>query len=253
MVKTRAMPCLLASNGGLYKTVKFKNPTYVGDPINAIKIFNEKEVDEIVVLDITATSSGRGPDLRLIRDIAGECFMPLCYGGGIREVQTARSILELGVEKISLNAAAVQTPGLLGDIARECGSQSVVVSIDARRTLWGKYEVVTDGGRKGTGISALEFARKVESLGAGELLLTAVDREGTWEGYDLDLLKQVTSAVRIPVIANGGAGSVEHLSDAARLGGASAVAMGSMCVFQKKGLGVLISFPKRSELDAALP
>jgi cyclase len=253
MVKTRAMPCLLASNGGLYKTVKFRNATYVGDPINAIKIFNEKEVDEIVVLDITATSSGRGPDVNLIRDIAGECFMPLCYGGGIRDVKTACAILELGAEKLSLNAAAARTPQLIGEIARECGSQAVVVSIDAKRNLWGKYEVMIDGGKKGTGLSALEFAKRAESLGAGELLLTAIDREGTWDGYDLELLAQVTAGVRIPVIANGGAGSVKHLADAARVGGASAVAMGSMCVFQKKGLGVLISFPKRAELDAALP
>jgi imidazole glycerol-phosphate synthase subunit HisF len=252
MLKTRVMPCLLLMNQGLYKTVKFKNPDYVGDPINAIKIYNEKEVDELIFLDITASSEKRSPDYKIITDIASECFMPLCYGGGITNLDQVKRILEIGVEKVSLNTSAIDNPRLIEEIAGAFGSQSVIVSIDVKRNFWGKLEVYRDRGTKSIGMPPVAFAKKMADHGAGELLITSIDREGTWDGYDVELLNSITSAVDIPIIANGGAGSLDDLGNAVKKGRASAVAMGSMVVYQKKGLGVLINFPKRNDLESIL-
>jgi imidazole glycerol-phosphate synthase subunit HisF len=252
MLKTRVMPCLLFYNKGLYKTVKFKNPSYVGDPINAIKIFNEKEVDELIFLDITASMERREPDYKVISNIATECFMPLCYGGGITQFDQVKRIMEIGVEKVSLNHSAIENPKLIGEAAKAFGSQAIIVSIDVKKNFWGKYEVVKNRGTKSIGENPVDFAKRMEELGAGELLLTSVDREGTWEGYDVDLVKQVTSTVNIPVIANGGAGNLQHLQHTEKIGKASALALGSMVVYQKKGMGVLINFPKRHELETIL-
>lgn len=246
------MPCLLYLNKGLYKTVKFKNPSYVGDPINAIKIYNEKEVDELVFLDITASIEGREPDYKVISNIATECFMPLCYGGGITKFSQVQKIMEIGVEKVSLNHSAIENPALITEAANAFGSQAIIVSIDVKKNFWGKYEVMKNRGAKSIGENPVEFAKKMEELGAGELLLTSVDREGTWEGYDLELIKQVTSVVKIPVIANGGAGNLQHLEQAEKTAKASGLALGSMAVYQKKGMGVLINFPKRQELEKIL-
>jgi cyclase len=252
MLKTRVMPCLLYYNRGLYKTVKFKNPSYIGDPINAIKIYNEKEVDELIFLDITASVENREPNYKVISDIASECFMPLCYGGGISTMDQVKRILEIGVEKVSFNHAAINNPSLISDAARDFGNQAVVVSIDVKRNFWGNYEVMQKRGTKSIGENPVDFAQKMETLGAGEILLTSVDREGTWEGYDYELLKQVANAVNVPVIVNGGAGSLLHLEQAAKLGKASGLALGSMVVYQKKGMGVLINFPPRVELEKIL-
>lgn len=252
MLKTRVMPCLLYYNRGLYKTIKFKNPNYIGDPINAIKIYNEKEVDELILLDITASRDKREPDYKMINDIASECFMPLCYGGGINHLDQVKKIMEIGVEKISFNTAAVENPALITKAAKDFGNQAIIVSIDVKKNLWGKYDVVINRGTKSIGQNPVVFAQKMVSLGAGEILLTAVDREGTWDGYDIDLIKQVTDAVKIPVIVNGGAGNLIHLEDAEKIGHASGIALGSMVVYQKKGMGVLINFPSRESLEKIL-
>jgi cyclase len=249
--RTRVIPCLLLDGSMLVKTVRFKSPVYIGDPVNTVRIFNELEVDELCLLDIGATPSGRGPQLELLADIACEAFMPMSYGGGVRDLETAARLLRLGFEKVVINAGAIEVPGLVERIARAYGSQAVVGSIDVRRGLLGGYRVVTRSATKKTDLDPVRWARRLAQAGAGEILLTSVDRDGTWEGYDLDLVAAVASAVDVPVIANGGAGRVDHVRQAVRRG-AAAVGLGSMVVFQGKGLGVLVNFPDRSALDAAL-
>jgi cyclase len=242
------MPCLLFQNEGLVKTVKFKNPAYVGDAVNAVKIYNEKEVDELVFLDITASAENRAPDLATIEKIASECFMPLTYGGGVSALEQVRQILRVGVEKVSFNSAAINNPQVVSETAKAFGTQCVVVSIDIKKNFWGKYEVYANRGTRSVKMNPVDFARRMEETGAGEIFLTAIDREGTWQGFDLDLIKRVSDAVKIPVIAHGGAGTLGHIEDAVKIGKASAVALGSMVVYQKKGMGVLVNFPKRKDL-----
>jgi cyclase len=249
MIGRRVIPCLLLKDRGLYKTVRFSDPKYVGDPINAVRIFNDKEVDEIVVLDIGAS----GPDeldLAMIEDFATECFMPLCYGGGIRTMDDARRLFELGVEKVCINTAAVTTPDLIEEIVEVFGSQSVVVSIDVKSFRFRGPGVVIRGGRERTGLQPVEHAREVARRGAGELLLTSVDREGTGSGLDLDLLREVTSSVSVPVIAHGGVGNLSHLAEAFSHG-ASAAAAGSLFVFEGPHRAVLINYPSQDEQEAA--
>jgi cyclase len=252
MLKTRVIPCLLLRGAGLVKTTRFKDPKYVGDPINAIKIFNDKEVDELVLLDITASREGRGPSFSVIEEVASECFMPLAYGGGIHSVDDARRILQLGVEKVIFNTAGWRTPAVLTEASREFGAQAVVASIDVRRKLFGRYEVAVLGGSQSTGIDPVEYARRMEQAGAGEIFLTSIDREGTMDGYDLDLVRKVSSAVGVPVICNGGAGSLAHFT-AAVGAGADAVAAGAMFVFHGPHRAVLITYPTHAELEKALP
>jgi cyclase len=241
MLKTRVIPCLLLRGAGLVKTTGFKSPRYVGDPINAIRIFNDKEVDELVLLDITATPEGREPAYTTIADVASECFMPLAYGGGITSVEQARRILKLGVEKVILNTAAWRQPQLVTDASREFGAQAVVASIDVRRKLFGRYEVFVESGKAGTGVDPVDYARRMEELGVGEILLNAIDRDGTMRGYDLELLAKVSAAVGVPVIASGGAGSLADFGAAVRSGGADAVAAGAMFVFHGPHRAVLIT------------
>ncbi len=248
MLATRIIPCLLYRSGSLVKTVRFKKPEYVGDPVNAIKIYNGKEVDELIFLDITATAENREPDLETLKEVATECFMPLTYGGGISSLGQVREILRVGVEKVSFNSAALNNPQLITETAKAFGTQCVIVSIDVKKDIWGRYEVHGDRATHGTNHNPVDFARKMEGAGAGEILLTAVHREGTWDGFDLELIEKVSESVRIPVIAHGGGGTLGHIKDAVKLGKASAVALGSMVVFQKKGMGVLINFPKRKQL-----
>src|SRR4030095_6994231 len=224
MLTTRVIPCLLLKRAALVKTVKFKNPSYVGDPINAIKIYNEKEVDELIFLDITATIDQRQPPFKILSEIASECFMPVTYGGGIRSLQDAKQIFSLGIEKIAVNSYAVENPSFVAAVSETFGSQSVVVSIDAKKTLWGGYKVYTHGGRRATSLDPVDFAVQMEKTGAGEILLTAIDKDGMMTGYDIDLIKKVTSALSIPVIACGGAGTVNDFSAAVKEGGASGVA-----------------------------
>ncbi|HOI72955.1 MAG TPA: AglZ/HisF2 family acetamidino modification protein [Syntrophales bacterium] len=252
MLITRVIPCLLLKGRGLVKTVRFKDPTYVGDPINAIKIFNDKEVDELAFLDITATIEKRPPPYQVISEIASECFMPLAYGGGIRSLQEIEKIFSLGVEKVCLNSAAVEDPDLVRNAAKAFGSQSIVVSVDVKKSLFGKYEIFTHGGRRNARKDILAHVRHMEEMGAGELLLTSIDRDGTQQGYDLELVGRVAEAVGIPVIACGGAGGLSDITAAVKRGAAAAAA-GSLFVFHGRHRAVLISYPSREELDAAFP
>ena len=209
MRRYRVIPVLLVSNSGLVKSVKFKNHKYIGDPINAVKIFNEKEVDELAIIDIDATRQSKPPNIKKIAEIAGEAFMPLSYGGGITRLDHAREILKNGIEKIILNKSAHTDPGLIQQISQSFGAQSVVISIDVKKDWLGKYRVYTDNGTNNTGKSPVQFAQDCEGLGAGEILLNSIERDGTYQGYDLDLVNIVSKAVSIPVVACGGAGSVE--------------------------------------------
>ncbi len=249
MLKTRVIPCLLLKDGGLVKTVKFKHPSYVGDPINAVKIYNEKEVDELLFVDIMATVEGRRPPLKMIAEIATECFMPFGYGGGIRTIEEMREIFRLGVEKVAINSCAVENPDFIAKASELFGSQSIIVSIDAKKNWLGRYEVCTHGGRRSTGLDPVRFAALMEKKGAGELLINAMDRDGTMDGYDIGLIRNITRTVTIPVIACGGAGTVEDFSEAVKKGGASAVAAGSRVVYQGRNRAVLINFPAREELE----
>ena len=247
MFKNRVIPCLLLKDKGLVKTVKFNNPGYVGDPMNAVKIFNEKKVDELIFLDIAASREKRKPGFDLIADIASECFMPFCYGGGITTLEEIKNILFLGAEKVSISSYAVENPGFVKESSVKFGAQSIVVSINVKKDLSGKYKVYNSSTDKLTGIDPVEFALKMESFGAGELFLNSVDRDGTFEGYDLELIKQVARAVAVPVIACGGAGSAEDFAGALDCG-ASAVAAGSLFVFYGKHRAVLINYLPQDEI-----
>jgi cyclase len=252
MLRTRVIPALLLRDESLVKTVRFGKFTYVGDPCNTVRIFNELEVDELMFLDITATNDGRSPNLALLADIANECFMPLGYGGGIRRFEDAQAILKLGFEKVIVNSSAVENPRLVTELAEHFGRQAVIVSIDVKRDLMGHHRVRTRSGTHHTGLDPVEWAREAERLGAGEVLLTSIDREGSWEGFDIELIKSVTDAVHIPVVAQGGAGTLAHIAAVVQHAAASAVALGSMVVFQKKGMGVLVNFPEPNSLAAIL-
>jgi imidazole glycerol-phosphate synthase subunit HisF len=254
MIRPRIIPVLLLQNRGLVKTVKFKDPTYLGDPINIVRIFNDKEVDELIFLDITATAENRSPSFDLLNNITSECFMPLGYGGGIRSMDDIHRLLSIGVEKFILNAAAVENPSLVRSAADYAGSSSVVVSMDVKKGLLGsKYEVLTRNGKKRTGLDPVKQAVTMEKSGAGELFVNSIDRDGTMQGYDLDLIKNISSAVSIPVVACGGAGKLQDLADIIKLGGASAAAAGSLFVFQGPLRGVLISYPAQEDLKQILP
>ena len=252
MLRGRVIPCLQLVGGRLVKTVRFGRYGYVGDPVNTVRIFNELEVDELCFLDIRATVEGRSPDLKVLSEIAEECFMPLAYGGGVDDVGSARRILGIGFEKIVVNSRAVVEPELVTRLAEAFGTQAVIGSIDVRRRMLGGYQVVSHDGTRKTALEPVEWARRLEALGAGEIFLTSMDRDGTWEGFDLELTRRVASAVSVPVIANGGGGSVAHIAEAFARGGASAVALGSMVVYQAKGMGVLVNFPDRKALGQAV-
>lgn len=249
MLATRLMPCLLMSNGALVKTIRFKEGSYVGDPVNAVRIFNQKEVDELILLDIHATTQNRGIDFETLEKLASECFMPICYGGGVRTLEDMRRLYALGIEKVSLGAAAFEVPNLVHDASAEFGAQAVVVTLDVKRGLLGRTSVRTRNGTHDTKIAPSEAARRFQAQGAGEILLYAIDRDGTWSGFDLKLVESVSQATTLPVVATGGAGSRDDIRLAVKQAGASAVAIGSMAVFQGKDLGVLIKFPSRQDQD----
>ncbi|MBL7703060.1 MAG: imidazole glycerol phosphate synthase subunit HisF [Ferruginibacter sp.] len=251
MKRVRVIPVLLLHKGGLVKSVRFKNHKYVGDPINAVKIFNEKEVDEIIILDIDATREKRPPDIEKIKEIAGEAFIPMAYGGGITTIEEIRQLFYLGVEKIILNHTAVHNPGLVTNAAAMVGSQSVVVSVDVKKNLFGKYKVYTKNGTENTGMDPIDFCIKMQEAGAGEIMLNSIDRDGTYTGYDLGLVENVSARLRIPVIICGGANEVDGFYPAIRQG-ASALAAGSMFVFQRPHQAVLISYPSQTELKTKL-
>jgi cyclase len=252
VLTTRVLPCLLLKDAALVKTVGFKDPGYVGDPINAVRIYNEKEVDELIFLDISATTEGKAPPFKIIEEIASECFMPVAYGGGLRRLEDVRRILASGVEKVAINTFAVENPGFIQEVATAFGSQSVVVSLDVKRKFFGRYEVYTRSGQQSTGLDPVSWARRAESMGAGEILLTSIDRDGTMEGYDLELIHLVSNAVGVPVIACGGAGRIEDFGAAVKQAGASAVAAGSMVVYHGRHRAVLINFPEKAELARVL-
>lgn len=248
MLINRVIPCLLVNKHGLVKTVKFKDPKYVGDPVNAVRIFNEKEVDELIFLDITATIENRKPNFRLITDIASECFMPFSYGGGIRDLDDIRTLFNLGVEKVIINSHAALNPEFIRSASSLYGSQSVVVSMDVRKNLFGHYETYIKGGRKCTGRGVVDFAKEMEALGAGEIFLNSIDRDGSGRGYDIEIIKMAAQAISIPLVACGGAGRLEDFAEAVA-GGASAVAAGSMFVFHGKHRAVLITYPIPEDLE----
>ena len=247
MLQTRAIPCLLLKGRGFVKTVQFKDAKYLGDPINIVKLFNDKEADELIVLDITATVERRPPPFEFLANLTSECFMPLCYGGGIRSVDHIRTLLSIGIEKVSINTAALENPELISRAADAFGSQAIVASIDVRKDWLGKSKVFTNSGRKKTSLDPTTFAKEMEKRGAGEILLTSIDRDGTMKGYDLELIRSVTSRVGVPVVACGGAGNTEHLAQAIEAG-ASAVAAGSLFVYVGPHRAVLINYPTTAEL-----
>ncbi|HVE61545.1 MAG TPA: AglZ/HisF2 family acetamidino modification protein [Chitinophagaceae bacterium] len=242
MRRVRIIPVLLLNKGGLYKTIKFKNPKYVGDPINAVKIFNEKEADELLLLDYKASVENRKPDYTKIKEIAEEAFMPMAYGGGIKNLEDAKKVFDCGFEKIVLNSILFENISLIEQVANIYGSQSVVGCIDVKKNIFGKYYVYSFSGTKNTSKEPLKWAKEIESKGVGEIILNSIDNDGTWNGYLFDLIKEVAHKINVPMIACGGAGSEEDFRKAVAAG-ASAVAAGSMFVFQKKEMGVLISFP----------
>jgi cyclase len=231
MLKVRVMPTLLYRDFGLVKGVGFDSWRHVGGAMQAIKVYNLREVDELVLVDIKATADGREPEFRLVDDLADECFMPLTVGGGVRTAEHVRRLLSVGADKVAINSAAVETPDLVAEASRRFGAQCVVASIDVRRHPDGRTEVFTRSGRRATGLDPVTSARRAEELGAGEILLTSIDRDGTMKGYDVPLVRAVCDAVSVPVIASGGAGSYEHMAEAIIDGHASAVAAGAMFHF----------------------
>lgn len=246
MIK-RIIPCLLISDGGLVKTVKFKNPKYVGDPINAVKIFNDKEVDELVVLDIYATKEKRTPDLQMIEDIVSEAFMPIAYGGGISSTDQIRDILKVGVEKVVLNKSAHTKPMFVKEAVKIFGSSTIVGGIDYKSTLFSKERVFTQNGKIKNNASVKEAAKYLETLGVGELFLNSIDRDGAYTGYDINLLQAISNELSIPIIASGGAGSLEDIGDLFSETNVNAAAAGSIFVFKGTHKAVLISYPSLTE------
>jgi len=248
MLRYRAIPVLLLKNNGLVKTTRFKNPVYIGDPINAVNIFNEKEVDELILLDITATNEGRDLNYDRIEEIVSEAFMPIGYGGGINKLEQIEKLFKLGVEKVILNTVAHSNPDLINQAAQIFGNQSIVVAIDVKKDFFGKKKIFTHSGSRKQQIDLVKFLKKIEKSGAGEILINSIDRDGTMNGYDNDLIRQVSENVSVPVIASGGAGKIENFSEAIKAG-ASAVSAGAMFVFQGIHRAVLISYPKHEELE----
>jgi imidazole glycerol-phosphate synthase subunit HisF len=248
MLRTRVIPCLLLKNNGLVKTVSFADPKYVGDPINAVRIFNEMEVDELILLDIEASRQGKEPDYEIIKNIISEAFMPVTYGGGVRNVEQAQHLVSLGVEKVAVNTAALQSLDLVRDIVEQLGSSSTVVAVDVKKDWMGRYRVFDAKTGKITDRDPLTHIRQSVDAGAGEIFLNDVARDGTGKGYDLDLLRMITPNVSVPVISCGGAGNLEHFREAVDAG-ASAVAAGSMFVYVGKHRAVMINYPQQRILE----
>ena len=243
MLRPRITPCLLVRKGGLVKTVEFGASKYVGDPINAVKIFNEKQADELIVLDIDATVEGHKPDLKLIGHLALECRMPLCYGGGVKTAAQAKRIVELGVEKVAISSAAVEQPQLIAEMAEEIGGQSVAVVLDVKQSANDRYRVVTHNGQKDSGRNVEEVATNAQELGAGEVVVNSVDRDGAMTGYDLDLARLIRGVVDVPITVLGGAGKLSHIAALIDACGVLGAAAGSMFVFKGIYRAVLINYP----------
>ncbi len=252
MLRTRVIPCLLLKNERLVKTVNFKKYNYIGDPINTVKIFNELEVDELMFLDIFASQDNRDISFNLLKNIANECFIPLSYGGNIKKLDDVKKIFEIGFEKVIINSNAYNNLNFINEIALYFGNQSIVGSIDVKKSFFGKEKIYSHHGMKKQKYDVVSWAKKLEDAGVGEILITSIEKEGSWDGYDVDLIKRVISSVHVPVIANGGAGSIADICEVVKTTGVSAVGVGSMVVYQKKGMGVLINFPDKNKLKEIL-
>jgi len=249
MLRPRIIPSLLVHDNGLVKTVNFKNPKYVGDPINAVKIFNEKEVDELAVFDIDASVQGNEPNYALIEKLANQSRMPLCYGGGVKTVEQAQKIFGLGIEKIALSSAVIQNPSLITEIANRVGSQSVIVVIDVKKKLLGGYEVYIHNGKKATGVNPIKFAEEAQRLGAGESIINSIDQDGVMKGYDLNLIDKIVENLTIPVTVLGGAGTLQDIKKVIDKHKIIGVAAGSLFVFKGVYKAVLINYPNKEEKE----
>lgn len=247
MLRPRIIPSLLIHDNGLVKTVNFKNPKYVGDPINTVKIFNEKAVDELVVFDIDATVLGKEPNYSLIERLASQSMMPLCYGGGVKTVEQAQRIFSLGIEKIALSSAVLQNPKLITEISDRVGAQSVIVVLDVKKKLLGGYEVYTHNGKKATGINPFKFAEDAQKLGAGEIVINSIDKDGIMKGYDLDVIAKIREKISLPMTVLGGAGALEDIEKVIDQHGLIGVAAGSLFVFKGPYKAVLINYPTQLE------
>ncbi|RTY90327.1 imidazole glycerol phosphate synthase subunit HisF [Flavobacterium sp. GSN2] len=247
MLKPRIIPSLLIHDNGLVKTVNFKNPKYVGDPINAVKIFNEKAVDELAVFDIDATVLGKEPNYSLIERLASQSMMPMCYGGGVKTVEQAQRIFSLGIEKIALSSAVLQNPTLITEISDRVGAQSVIVVLDVKKKLLGGYEVYTHNGKKATGINPFKFVEEAQKFGAGEIVINSIDKDGVMKGYDLDLIAKVREKISLPMTVLGGAGSLQDIEKVIDIHGVIGVAAGSLFVFKGPYKAVLINYPTQLE------
>jgi cyclase len=247
MLRPRIIPSLLVHENGLVKTVNFKNPKYVGDPINAVKIFNEKEVDELAIFDIDATVLGKEPNYSLIERLASQSMMPLCYGGGVKTVEQAQHIFSLGIEKIALSSAVLHNPKLITEISDRVGAQSVIVVLDVKKKLLGGYEVYTHNGKKATGINPFKFVEEAQKLGAGEIVINSIDKDGVMKGYDLDLIAKVREKISLPMTVLGGAGSLQDIEKVIDQHGVIGVAAGSLFVFKGPYKAVLINYPNQLE------
>ena len=253
MLYPRIIPCLLVKNKGLVKTINFKNPKYVGDPINAVRIFNEKEVDELIVLDIDATLEKRGPDYNMVENLAAECRMPLCYGGGITTSGQVQKIIQLGVEKVAISSSAIENENLLTEAAECMGNQSIVVVIDVKKNNRDdKYEVWTHNGTKNTGKCPAAMAMNMERLGAGEIVINSIDNDGMMKGYDFALVEKIRNRINVPLTVLGGAGSLRDMGKLIKIYGTIGAAGGSLFVFKGVYRAVLINYPNREEKDALI-
>lgn len=253
MLYPRIIPCLLVHNKGLVKTTKFKDPKYVGDPINAVKIFNEKEVDELIVVDIDASRCGKEPDYKMIENLAVECRMPFCYGGGIKTIEQAQRIFSLGVEKIAVSSSAIENSYLISELAERVGNQSVVVVLDIKKkTLSSKYELYIHNGTKATGIDPISYAIEMQKLGAGEIVINSIDQDGVMKGYDINLINKIRGVISIPITVMGGAGTLDDIGGIIQHHGIIGVAAGSLFVFKGKYRAVLINYPTAIEKNTLL-
>jgi len=249
MLRPRIIPSLLIHENGLVKTVNFKNPKYVGDPINAVKIFNEKTVDELAIFDIDATVNGKDPNYGLIEKLASQSRMPICYGGGVKTVEQAQRIFGLGIEKIALSSVVVQTPEIITEISNRVGAQSVIVVLDIKKKLLGGYEIYTHNGKKSTGINPFKFVEEVQKLGAGEVIINSIDQDGTMKGYDMTLIDKIREKISLPLTVLGGAGSLDDIGKVINKHGVIGVAAGSLFVFKGIYKAVLINYPTKTEKE----
>ena len=249
MLRPRIIPCLLVHQKGLVKSVNFKNYKYVGDPLNAVRIFNEKEVDELIVLDIDASVENREPDFKMIENLAAECNMPICYGGGIKTIEQAQKIFSLGVEKIAISSAIINDSSLIKKIVEIVGSQSIVVVLDVKKSFFGTYEIYIHNGKIKTDKNLLAFVKELEILGVGEIIINSIDHDGVMKGYDFNLIEKVRNAINIPITVLGGAGSLVDIQKLISKFGLIGSAAGSLFVFKGIYKAVLINYPSRTEKD----